>query len=223
MQGATDPRAVKFLADRVPGLTICHLPRLHAKVYVVDSDAAIVTSANLTNGGLVQNYEYGVRLANRAMVRQIKCDLIEFSSLGACLSPTELTHYVQVSEQVRAAFQRQQRTISRTAKAQFERLFFSAENELIALRISGASRTQVFQRTIEYLLARYGAMTTPEIHRRVAAIHSDLCDDKVDRVINGHHFGKQWKHAVRTAQSHLKTANRIKLVGELWELARDDV
>jgi phosphatidylserine/phosphatidylglycerophosphate/cardiolipin synthase-like enzyme len=57
VQGATDPRALQFLADHVNGLTVWHLPKLHAKVYVADVRSAIVTSANLTSGGLTQNYE----------------------------------------------------------------------------------------------------------------------------------------------------------------------
>lgn len=221
VQGATDPRALRFLADRVRGLTVWHLPKLHAKVYIADVTSAIVTSANLTSGGLTQNYEYGIHFAGLATVSQIREEVTAYSDLGACLSPQELKHYVEVSEQVRAAFQRQQRTVSQTAKAQFEKLFFTAENELISLRISGASRTRVFERTIEYLLSRYGPMTTPEIHNRVKSIHPDLCDDTIDRVIGGEHFGKKWKHAVRTAQSHLKEADQIQLIGRQWHLQRD--
>jgi len=218
VQGATDPRALKFLADRVAGLTVWHLPKLHAKVYIADVTSAIVTSANLTSGGLTQNYEYGIHFAEHTTVCQIRDEVTEYSELGVCLSGEELSHYVEVSEQVRAAFQRQQRTVSRTARAQFERLFFRAENDLISLRISGASKTHVFERTIEYLLSRYGAMTTPEVHHRVKSIHPDLCDDTVDRVIAGQHFGKKWKHAVRTAQGHLKAADRIELIGGRWRL-----
>jgi PLD-like domain len=221
VQGATDPRALKFLADRLAGFTVWHLPKLHAKVYIADVTSAIITSANLTRGGPTQNYEYGIHFTEQATVRQIRDEVTAYSDLGACLSPQELSHYVDVSAQVRAAFQRQQRTVSRTAKAQFERLFFRAENDLISLRISGASRTRVFERTIEYLLSRYGAMTTPEIHDRVKSIHPDLCDDTIDRVIAGQHFGKKWKHAVRTAQGHLKAADRIELIGRKWQLRWD--
>ena len=33
---------------------------LHSKVYLFDNRAAIITSANLTNGGLIHNYECGL-------------------------------------------------------------------------------------------------------------------------------------------------------------------
>jgi phosphatidylserine/phosphatidylglycerophosphate/cardiolipin synthase-like enzyme len=216
LQHVTDPSALKFLVENVPSFTVWHLPKLHAKVYIADARIAIVTSANLTGGGLTHNYEYGVHIRNAIVVRQIRNDITAYSELGACLTVAELNRYVVVSEQVRAAFERQQRSISRTARNEFERLFYEAENELIALRVSGASRTRVFERTIEYLLGRYGAISTPEIHARIASIHPDLCDETVDRVINGRHFGKQWKHAVRTAQSHLKQAGSIQLVAGKW-------
>jgi len=42
----------------------------------------------------------------------------------------------------------------------------------------------------------------------------------VDRVIEGRHFGKRWKHQVRSAQQHLKAAGLVELVEGRWCLAR---
>ena len=58
-QGANDPAALRSLIGNGYRLSICHLPRLHAKAYVADTHTAIVTSGNLTSGGLVHNFEYG--------------------------------------------------------------------------------------------------------------------------------------------------------------------
>ena len=220
LQGSTEPRALQQLSDRILNFALWHLPKLHAKIYIADSRSAIVTSANLTRGGVEANYEYGVEFNNRETVQQIRDDLVEYSELGVRLSQEQLCSYVEVADEVRTAFQQQQRTITRSARAKFEQLVHKAENELITLRISGVSRTQVFERTIEYLLGRDGAMTTPEIHSRIAAIHPDLCDETIDRIINGQHFGKQWKHAVRAAQSHLKERGIIELVAGRWKLKR---
>jgi hypothetical protein len=76
----------------------------------------------------------------------------------------------------------------------------------------------VFAATILYLLARHGPMPTTELHPRVEAMHPDLCDNTIDRVIDGKRFGKKWKHAVRTAQQQLKKRGQIELVGEQWTL-----
>jgi hypothetical protein len=61
-------------------------------------------------------------------------------------------------------------------------------------------------------------MATRDIHREVQRIHPDLCDDTVDRVINGQRFGKKWKHAVRRAQYHLKQKGEIVLHDSKWSL-----
>ena len=51
-----DINAVLRLWDKFD-LQLSSLSRLHAKVYIADSKAAFVTSANLTRGGLRENYE----------------------------------------------------------------------------------------------------------------------------------------------------------------------
>ena len=74
-------------------------------------------------------------------------------------------------------------------------------------------------RTILYLL-RDGPMATTEIHSHIQNIHPDLCDDDIDRVINGIHHGKRWKHLVRAAQKHLKDREMIDRSGRKWHLTR---
>jgi len=61
-------------------------------------------------------------------------------------------------------------------------------------------------------------MSTDELNPLIQKIHPDLCDDSVDRVIDGRHFGKKWKHAVRTAQQYLKRTGQIELREGLWHL-----
>jgi hypothetical protein len=50
-------------------------------------------------------------------------------------------------------------------------------------------------------------------------MHPDICDDRIDRVIDGVNFGKKWKHHVRTAEQALKRAHKIEFDGERWYLA----
>ncbi|MGH9254186.1 MAG: hypothetical protein ACRD3C_06405 [Vicinamibacterales bacterium] len=69
-----------------------------------------------------------------------------------------------------------------------------------------------------YLLAKHGPLRTEELHPRVSAIHPDLCDDSFDRVINGRHFGKKWKHAVQSAQLRLKSRVQIAIIDGRWTL-----
>ncbi len=69
---------------------IWHLPRLHAKVYVADSRRAIITSGNLTSGGLDLNYEYGVEITDVSTVNDIRRDIHDYAALGALIGETEL-------------------------------------------------------------------------------------------------------------------------------------
>jgi HKD family nuclease len=75
IQGSTDPDALEFLAEHLENFILWLLPRLHAKVYVVDSASAIITSANLTKGGLDVNYEYGVQIDDSDIAAGVRKDL----------------------------------------------------------------------------------------------------------------------------------------------------
>ena len=84
-------------------------------------------------------------------------------------------------------------------------------------RAAGRAPHTIFAQAIRHILES-GPASTADLHRAVQKIHSDLCDDSVDRVIDGEHFGKKWKHAVRTAQQHLKERGEIVLENRLWRL-----
>jgi hypothetical protein len=217
-QGATSPEAIHSLIDAFPQATVRHLPRLHAKVYVADLKQAIVTSGNLTAGGLGLNYEYGLVLDQALSVGIIRDDITEYAGLGAVIGSERIVTYRQVAEQTRVAFREQQRTVSRAARKLFEEALRDADDELIKLRVAEGPIHSVFAKTILYLLRREGPLATEQLHPLVQEIHPDLCDDSVDRVIDDVRFGKKWKHAVRTAQQQLKKRELIELQGGLWKL-----
>ena len=85
--------SIRTLANNLPNLKIFHLPKLHAKVYIADSKKAIITSANLTRGGLNQNYEYGLFTDSFRLISQIREDIIEYSKLGALVTVENLLEY----------------------------------------------------------------------------------------------------------------------------------
>lgn len=45
-------------------------PKLHAKIYLFDDEQVIITSANLTNGGLLNNFEFGLLTDNKDVVSE---------------------------------------------------------------------------------------------------------------------------------------------------------
>ncbi|WP_462268000.1 phospholipase D-like domain-containing protein [Mucilaginibacter sp.] len=68
-RGASDLNALSSIIDT--GGTVSNYQKLHAKTYVFDEKFAIVTSANLTNNGLIHNYEYGVLIDEPVLINQI--------------------------------------------------------------------------------------------------------------------------------------------------------
>ena len=215
-QGSTDPRALQSLTEAVSNVQLTHLPRLHAKVYVADSDRAIVTSGNLTHAGLLLNYEYGLEITDHTIVEAVQRDVATYSELGAAVLPQRLAAYCQIVDRVRATYRRQQATIVKSVRQEFNEAFRIAEDELIRLRLTGGALHTVFAKTILYLLQNRGPLTTTDLHPMIEAIHPDLCDNTIDRVIDGKRFGKKWKHAVRTAQQQLKKQELVRLVGNRW-------
>jgi len=217
-QGATDPNALKSMFSLAPRIELSHLPRLHAKVYVADRDLAIITSGNLTHGGLTANYEYGVEISRQSTVAAVRNDLALYAQLGGLLSEERLQAYCQVANEVRSAFQKQKASAMSSVRKAFADVFQNAEDELIRIRLDRGPITSVFERTILYLLSRDGPMTTKRLHISIESIHPDLCDNRVYRVIDGQRFGRKWKHSVRTAQSHLKASGVVELRGGHWQL-----
>lgn len=218
--GATEPGAVASLRSSLSGSRLVHLPRLHAKVYIADGRAAIVTSGNLTSGGIRRNYEYGVYVDDPSLAGDIESDLLDYASLGADIDERMLANYCDVAESAKVAYAMHLASSSKATERRLSNALREADDALIRTRLAGGAMHTVFARTIEFLLRREGPLATVELHPLIQRIHPDLCDDSVDRVIDGHSFGKKWKHAVRTAQQQLKSAGKVALLDGRWRLTK---
>lgn len=220
VRGSTDPNSLLALMDAVPHTQVSHLPGLHAKVYLADEREAIVTSGNLTHGGVFQNYEYGVRFTDPVQVRHIWEDLLEYERLGSLVPRPDLERMARTLSELQELRQRAEREIREPLQREFRRRMDEAQTELMSIRASGKTTNGIFADTIMYLLRKYGPMRTVELHPLIQQIHPDLCDDTIDRVIRGVHFGKKWKHYVRNAQQYLKRQGRITFDGSRWQLSQ---
>ncbi|MCK6485744.1 MAG: hypothetical protein HUU22_11735 [Phycisphaerae bacterium] len=222
VSGATSASALVALVKQLPQTSLRFIPTLHAKAYIADGTRAIITSANLTAGGLYRNLEYGVEFDEPAIVREIRRDVEDYAALGPLVPIDTLCRLAVAANRVAA-----ERTVAeKDAGSQVQRaiatLLNSAGDEVLRARTAGRSLTAILEDTIVYLLSR-GPKTTPEIHSHIQHIHPDLCDDNIDRVIDGRSYGKRWKHSVRTAQSHLKERGKAVLVRGRWRLAGNEV
>lgn len=216
-QGSCDPDAILELARSFPHAKVHHLPRVHAKVFVADRQMAIIGSSNLTEGGIRENYEYCLRVNSREVASRVAADVEEYSALGAQIPVELLALYTDAAAPLREAFRKRERAISSSIKKAFDAHLRSGSELLLRARVKEGV-TRIFSRTILFLL-REGPMRTVEIHPQIRRIHPDLCDDSVDRVIDGERFGKKWKHLVRTAQQILKREGLVEFDGEFWQLS----
>lgn len=220
LQGSIDVKAIASFCNQNPFATVRHLPGLHAKVYVADDHLAIVTSGNLTNSSLNRNYEYGVQITDTSIVQQITRDLREYGNLGSEVSVTELEQVAEISQTLRESHDDTIRTPRAEVRKEFERRLEAVQESLRYIRARpGESTHAIFARTILYLL-RNSPLTTREINSSIESIHPDLCDNSIDRVINGVRFGRKWKHMVRNAQVFLRRKGLIRLEGRQWSLVK---
>jgi phosphatidylserine/phosphatidylglycerophosphate/cardiolipin synthase-like enzyme len=216
LSGTVDVAALLYLAQSIPNSTVTYLPSLHAKIYVADTRVAVITSANLTNKGLAGNHEYGVLLHDPMLVSKVRTDLTKYASLGTLVSLETLTALSQASQKLQVVRQKADSSIKARLRTAFEQQTEEARLELLKARAKGKTTHGMFCDTVLYLLEQKGPLTTVELHPLVQQVHPDLCDDTIDRVIDGVHFGKRWKHFVRMAQQALKRKGLVGFDGQRW-------
>ena len=211
---SVDPGALARFCERRGETRVFHLPGLHAKAYIADRTRAIVTSANLTMSAIRDNIEAGVTFTGMDAGR-LAGWLDAHAAVGVRVVPGQLMDL----ERVARTFEATRRRTDPGARAAVAEALNATVDHLRQLRAqSGRSTNSVFSATVRLALTS-GPKTTPELHAIVQAIHPDLCDDSIDRVINGVHFGRRWKHMVRNAQQHLKGQGIIDLSRGQWQLA----
>jgi len=178
---------------------------------------AIVTSGNLTEAGLRGNVEYGVALSEEGIVKEVRSDFESYASLGAKVSLEDVAALSAETEDLKTLFQRAERSLRDRARRAFEEKLESTHLRLLGHRAKGKTTHAIFSDTVRFLLAKR-PLRTEELHPLVNLLHPDLCDDSTDRVIDGVHFGKKWKHYVRNAQQYLKRHGEIRFDGARWHL-----
>jgi phosphatidylserine/phosphatidylglycerophosphate/cardiolipin synthase-like enzyme len=219
LNGSTDLEAILDLGHRLPNFRLTYLPSLHAKVYLADQKAAIVTSGNLTESGISGNIEYGVLFRGGRVVREIRNDFEAYALLGAKVSTEEVAGLLDAMGELKVLFRRAEQTVRAQARRAFRDRLEATHVQLLRHRARGTTINRILSDTIVFLLAK-GPLKTTELHPLIQRIHPDICDDSVDRIIDGVHFGKKWKHHVRGAQVCLRREGRIRYVGDRWEFAQ---
>lgn len=199
---ALDIAALVRLAQATPQARVVALSNLHAKVYVADDAAAIVTSGNLTRSGLDSNLEYGVLLRERSAVRRVRNDLLSFARLGATAEAKALSALIPLETDLREAHTGIEKRTASEARRRFADAVREAKPRFGAIQVGQRTAHAVFAEAI-LLVLRRGPRRTKEIHEEVQALLPALCDDTDILFIRGERYGRAWKRRLRHAQQHL--------------------
>jgi hypothetical protein len=152
---------------------------------------------------------------NPALVAAVRKDAEAYAALGGEILRDDLIGLAVTSRTLVALQDEVQRRINSDLKRALKKHSRLAQFLLLRARARGKTTHGIFADTLLYLL-RDGPKRTVDLHSLIRRIHPDLCDDTIDRVIDGVHFGKKWKHYVRTAQQHLKRRGTVFFKRGMW-------
>jgi type II restriction enzyme len=97
IRGASDLEALTRLINKDAEMR--SLAHLHAKVYMFDT-AAVITSANLTLGGLSRNIEYGVMVTDEDTMKEIRTDFEEMFLRASPIKPNWITYARRILDEI---------------------------------------------------------------------------------------------------------------------------
>ncbi len=217
---ALDLSALRHLAEVSSSATLIALSNLHAKVFVSDERAAIVTSGNLTRSAFDHNLEYGVLLNEPALVRTVRRDMLAFARLGSQVAASAFAELVPLEAEFRKARAALASSATPTAKRRFNNIMRQARPVFASAQIGNRSAHAVFGEAIQFVLA-HGPQTTKIIQEELRQLLPALCDDREDLIIKGERYGKAWKRRMRHAQLNLKLRGIIvyNASAKTWMLA----
>lgn len=218
---ALDLSALRRLAAVSPASRLFSVPSLHAKVYIADDQAAIVTSGNLTASALDRNREYGALFREESAVREIRTHMVALTRIGNPIEVEVIESLIPVEAELRLAETERANSVRPDAQRRFSEVTRDARHALIATQVGSRSANAVFGEAIRFALAD-GPQPTRAIAERVRLLMPDLCDDSEELIIKGEHYGKRWKHRLRNAQQHLKSSGLLTYdrSSRLWTLVQ---
>jgi len=206
--GVTDPHALRALRKHFQTIAIRDLRSLHAKIYIGDSKQAIITSANLTNGGLAKNLECGTVVITED-ITQLRSYLLEAATAGNDVTE-KLDDLIALAQKLQADVQP---LISSALEA--------GGDKLAVIEGNGESRNALFQQVILATLESEGPLSVRYLYPQIQRRHPNLCDDDERDFRGGKLSEPSWKHRVRAALEGLQRKGRVALLADgRWMLAQ---
>ena len=218
LQG-TQTEAIRLLAARGQ---VYHLAGLHAKVFVADRRAAIVTSGNLTDGGTRTNFEVGLYVDERDAVEEVYACIRRYIASARKTNHEELAPYLNEVDRAREA--RVLQTVSTAVADAYRKAVpigtLASQVKPASIRPRGGLRV-IFREAILAEIHLEGPQPVERLYEVIQSRHPVFCDDRITR---GQPPRPLWRHEVRFALEELKedqVLERIELIGKksgLWGL-----
>lgn len=191
-----------------------HLRGLHAKVYIADRSGAIVTSGNLTRGGIETNYEFGLLISGDPEVAAIAEAAESYVALATRVDINPLLDYLAVVE---SSLQPIPQLIAPAVTRAYQRLFPRRDPRARSAKRKTNQRAphsmlrRIFAPSILAEINLNGPRSVDELYATIRELYPELCDDATTR---GKPPRALWKHEVRFALEELKEDRAIRrLVG----------
>jgi HKD family nuclease len=221
IDNVTQPIALLKMYGAFKKTTVSSLNKLHAKIYIVDESYAIITSANLTYGGIKSNFEYGVLIDDLKSIKIIKQDVLDYASLGHIFDKTFL---VKIYEESKKIEQVQEIPVKERKDSELKLLLEQGQkiDDIFIRRYENKeTRHSIFVKTVLFLLQKHKQLTIVELYTFVKDIHPEMCDDSIE-----YHNEKRWKIEVRQALFFWRRKGMVCGQGpahhQVWRLVQEE-
>ncbi|MFA4987121.1 MAG: phospholipase D-like domain-containing protein [Candidatus Brocadiia bacterium] len=196
--GASDLEAVRSIASI--GVRVYSESSLHAKVYIVDGAAALVTSANATYSGLRNNAECGIETTDPAQVEELACAVLHgFKKDGAPrLWPEEEISGLQTPVMfVREKLKSNLMELVADAQKNYMRIRTSADRNALADSLGGWAGV-----TLHGIMALGAEFSLSDVY--------DSCEEEGKQKYPGN---KNWKAKLRQQLQVLRDMGFVEFLG----------
>ena len=146
---ALDLAALRCLSEVSYSSRLIALSTLHAKVFVADEKAAIVTSGNLTRSALVSNLEYGVLLDEPKLVQKVCADMLSFAHLGSPVDLETIDELAKLEVELRQARSNAIREATQAARQRFDHVMRQARPAMASAQVGDRTAHAVFGDAIQ--------------------------------------------------------------------------